>query len=166
MKISNDRKGDKHPLWKCGKTITSQGYYMILSHGHPRVNNNNYVRRSVLIVEKSLGRFIPKTSVVHHADEDKGNDYPSNLVLCENDNYHKLLHKRKRAYESCGHSSWLKCDICHRYDEPKNLYVDIKNSNKWHSACINEYHNILNKRGAQKVYRNSMKNKKKHSDTR
>ena len=46
------------------------------------------------------------------ADEDTSNDDSSNLVLCESQEYHSLLHQRKRAYMACGNAKWRKCRIC------------------------------------------------------
>jgi hypothetical protein len=48
----------------------------------------------VKIAEKALGHPLPKGAVVHHFDENKKNDKPSNLVICPDAKYHRLLHRR------------------------------------------------------------------------
>jgi hypothetical protein len=58
---------------------------------------------------------------VHHADGDRSNNSPGNLVVCQDNAYHQLLHKRMRARETCGHADWLKCFVCKEYDDPANL---------------------------------------------
>ena len=50
----------------------------------------------VLIAEKALGKPLPKGAQVHHLNERKGDNRNTNLVVCPDDAYHKLLHKRAR----------------------------------------------------------------------
>ena len=109
--------------------------------GTPHINgywmfeiNKRHVLRHVLVVEKILGRRLPKRVVVHHIDEDRSNDVPSNLVVCQDNNYHQLLHRRKRALRTCGHADWIKCQICKQYSPAEELKI-YNNNVKWHSAC-------------------------------
>ncbi len=50
----------------------------------------------VVVAEKALGKSLPKGAVVHHIDRNKQNNKPTNLVVCPNQAYHLLLHKRMR----------------------------------------------------------------------
>jgi hypothetical protein len=84
--------------------------------GHPSANNSGHVREHLIRAEEALGKPIPATARVHHFTEEQ-------LVICEDAAYHNLLHRRQRAYETCGHASWLKCKYCHEYDDPKNMVV-------------------------------------------
>lgn len=52
-----------------------------------------------VLVEKALGKPLPKRAEVHHIDSDRRNNDPSNLVLCHNHEYHMLLHRRQRAMD-------------------------------------------------------------------
>lgn len=54
------------------------------------------------IAEKALGRPLPKTVVVHHHDGDGENNENTNLVICENQKYHQLLHRRQRVLNAGG----------------------------------------------------------------
>lgn len=45
--------------------------------------------------EIALGKPLPPGAVVHHADGSKNDNAP--LVICQNENYHRLLHARMRA---------------------------------------------------------------------
>jgi hypothetical protein len=73
------------------------------------------------LVEKILGYKLPYKTVIHHIDGNPFNNSIRNLVVCENDAYHKLLHQRNKAIKECGHVDWRKCTICKKYDRPENL---------------------------------------------
>ena len=92
------------------------------------------------IAEKALGRPIPKGARVHHADENKLNNDPSNLVICPDHSYHMLLHKRIRAMQATGDPNMRKCVICKEWDQPENLvYAPSVYSGK-HKRCDAAYH--------------------------
>lgn len=87
----------------------------------------------VLIVERAIGHALPPGAEVHHIDENPGNNDPTNLVVCPDAAYHKLLHQRQRAFDACGHYDWRKCTFCKKYDAPGNLHATRKQA--YHSAC-------------------------------
>ena len=90
--------------------------------------------------EKALGKTLPNGTVVHHHDPDITKNKNCNLVLCENNSYHTFLHGRTRAFKACGHSDWLKCTYCKKYDDPKNLYIRPDRNSGVHRACENKYY--------------------------
>src|SRR5437016_3942841 len=55
-----------------------------------------YTYEHILIAEKALGHYLPKTAEVHHIDGDVTNNANTNLVICENRKYHRLLHYRQK----------------------------------------------------------------------
>lgn len=120
---------------KCGEgTITKDNYVAV----GDKEDNKHLMHRT--LAEKAIGKPLPKGAVVHHVDGNRLNNDPSNLVICENDSYHKLLHRRQRSLEACGHASWLKCAICKEYDDPINLYVSPKTGiMAHHRECVNKY---------------------------
>lgn len=61
---------------------------------HPNANNRDWVLYSIYLASKALGKAVPKGCPVHHFNRDIFNDTPSNLVLCEDNKYHGLLHRR------------------------------------------------------------------------
>jgi hypothetical protein len=81
---------------------------------------------------------LPEGAVVHHVDENGLNNKNNNLVICENESYHKLLHKRKRAFDSCGHANWIRCSFCKQYDAKENMYL-FKEDSGYHRQCANKY---------------------------
>lgn len=54
-------------------------------------------REHVVIAERALGKPLPRGAQVHHVDEDKSNNLNSNLVICQDNAYHALLHVRRRV---------------------------------------------------------------------
>jgi hypothetical protein len=121
--------GINHPRWKGGKKEVSsrnKRYVAILNPSHPR-NRGRYVFQHILIAEKVIGKLLPVGVVIHHVDGNGLNNENKNLVICENEEYHRLLHKKARAFYSCGDSNMLKCRICKEYDSKDNLMFYGKN---------------------------------------
>lgn len=50
----------------------------------------------ILVAERALGKKLPKGAVVHHINLDTHDNRGSNLVICPNEAYHRLLHRRMR----------------------------------------------------------------------
>jgi len=87
--------------------------------GHQYVKQNGEgVAIHRLIAERILGRPLPKAARVHHRDGNPTNNQCSNLVICQDNIYHLLLHQRLRALQACGYAHWRKCVFCKEYDDP------------------------------------------------
>ena len=131
----------KKRKFKYGTRYTHQDGYIFLSG----VNKKEHI----LIAEKALGKKLPKHAVVHHANENRSDNRNSNLVICPDNSYHRLLHRRLDAYKACGNPSWIKCSYCKKYDDPKNMYVRTykrlgdygirKATTSRHYACTKKY---------------------------
>lgn len=94
------------------------------------------------IAEKSLGESIQKGSCVHHLDENRLNNDPSNLIICNSIGSHTTLHRKKRALKECGHEDWRKCPFCKEYDDPENMSIGHSGKGStffFHSGCHNKY---------------------------
>lgn len=125
--------------WSGGKVTDNRGYVSIKKPSYPRSNTNGYVREHVLVAERVIGKPLPPSAAIHHVDGNPSNNEKSNLVVCEDNKYHKLLHKRQRALDACGIASWLKCRFCKEYDDPENMYVYKKTGSGCHRECHNKY---------------------------
>lgn len=90
-------KGDKHPMWKGGRTINSQGYVLVYSPNHPNKTASNKVREHRLVVESIIGRYLEKNEDVHHIDGDKLNNSIDNLVALTKSEHTKLHHRQRKA---------------------------------------------------------------------
>lgn len=114
-------------------TIMGNGYTAVSVGTHKKLEHR-------IIAEQALGKRLPEKAVVHHIDGDRSNNERSNLVICENTAYHRLIHQRQYALESCGHPEWRKCKYCKQYDAPNNLWLSsIPGGAVYHSACANAY---------------------------
>ena len=138
-----DKIGSETSNWKGGKVIHSLGYVLVTKKNHPRADCNGYVLEHVLVAEKVLGKQLPPKAEIHHVDENRSNNSNNNLVICENKAYHFFLHRRKRAYDACGHVDWVKCWICKKHDAPERVYIAPNNHlQAHHRECMNKYQQV------------------------
>lgn len=77
----SSRRGEDHPLWKGGSTITAQGYRKVKADDHPARDKDGYVFEHRLVMEDKIGRFLHRDETVHHKDGDRLNNDSSNLEL-------------------------------------------------------------------------------------
>jgi hypothetical protein len=103
--------------------VTTFAYRVKVVPGHPYPKNKrlNHVYEHRLVAEKSLGKYLHPIHPVHHVNGDGTDNRPQNLVICESHAYHRLLHRRAKAFAACGDPSWRPCDICGTHDSLENL---------------------------------------------
>jgi hypothetical protein len=89
-----------------------------------------------IVAEKALGKPLPDGAEVHHVDGNGRNNDPSNLVICPDKSYHRLLHVRTAAFEACGNANYRKCSFCQQYDNSSNMRV---NRSAHHVQCKTVY---------------------------
>jgi hypothetical protein len=70
-------------------TITRNGY-RILERGGRKIYEH------VAIAEKALGKPLPLKAVVHHVNKNGLDNRNTNLVVCPDQSYHLLIHRRMR----------------------------------------------------------------------
>ena len=120
------RKKAKH-----GSGWKAFGYQFHTVNGKPK-------RWHVHLAEVALGHSLPTGAVVHHVDGDKLNNEHSNLVVCPNESYHRLLHFRARALEESGNANARKCKYCGQWDDLNNMSWYRQYTNglaSYHKAC-------------------------------
>lgn len=139
-KLTNRRYG-----WRAGQPVRFiaghnqrkakiAAYRLVRRPDHPRANPVGYVLEHVLIAEQALGRFLPAGVEVHHVDEVKSNNAPSNLVICQDREYHDLLHVRARVRKAGGDPNTQR--LCYECRQPKALSEFNKSrSNKNGGVC-------------------------------
>lgn len=139
-------KGEDHYNWHGGKHTGTRGYKFITCHGHPRADRSGYVLEHVIVAEKALGRFLPESVKVHHVNERTHDNSNRNLVICQDQAYHLLLHVRARAVMAGFPADWLKCKGCKLFDDPKNLYIHPSGRGNMHRACKSKYRRAYKER--------------------
>lgn len=92
-----------------------------------RYPNSNGKRDHIKIIERVLGKPIPKGAVTHHVDGNTFNNINNNLVLCESIGYHKLLHRRRRSLDATGRVDMAYCSICKNWFERNKMKGNREN---------------------------------------
>jgi|CXWL01.1.fsa_nt_gi hypothetical protein len=123
--------------WKGGRSITPQGYVSLRLPSHHRANPQGRVKEHIVIAENMTGIKIVHPIVIHHVNENRSDNRPRNLVICENTAYHNLLHQRIRSLAASGHADYLKCRYCKRYSPPSEVTVcgAGEGKNIYHPSC-------------------------------
>lgn len=88
MRRRGPKAGAEHTGWKGGVTVDKSGYVLRYSPDHPHANSAGYVREHRLVMEQKLGRHLLPGEVVHHIDDDRGNNHPENLELFQDNAAH------------------------------------------------------------------------------
>lgn len=88
--------GENSPNWKGGVLKDHYGYIWIYQPNHPFCEKKGYIRRSHLVIEKNLGRFITRTEQVHHINGVKDDDRLQNLKLFASNSEHLKFHYQQR----------------------------------------------------------------------
>lgn len=134
------RRGADHPRWKGGCAMHAKGYRLVSSPGHPRADSKGRVLEHVLVAERALGKPLPRGAEVHHVDENPANNASANLVICPDTGYHKLLHRRARAFALCGDPSARWCSYCKSYGNQDDIRGGRKPGEKtYHNSCAVEF---------------------------
>jgi len=152
------QSGDKNPSWRGGK-LFNKGYLMVLIPNHPRADTRGYVKEHILRAEKALGKPLPLGAVVHHADGSKTGP----LVICQDDNYHRFLHQRLRAFIATGDVNKRKCSYCKKYDD---LSILKKNgSGFYHTQCATDYSRLNYPQNRERILAQQRARAKRHKET-
>ncbi len=108
---------------------TRGGYPAKYRPGHPRASKiNGNVKTHIVIAETAYGRSLPHGAEVHHVDGQRTNNAKTNLVICQDATYHRLLHVRTRIVRAGGNPNTEKyCGHCRTVKPRHEFYVNPKN---------------------------------------
>lgn len=123
-------------------SASGNGYNYLHMRGDPRADKRGRVYEHIVVAERALGKRLPKDAVVHHVNGNKLDNRPENLVICESQAYHRLLHERKYAYEMTGFADAQRCGYCKGWgrSDAADFYVYAKNTcTSWHRSCRAAY---------------------------
>lgn len=87
-----------------------------------------------LRAERALGKSLPPGAVVHHADGSKRADAP--LVICQDRQYHELLHVRTRVVQAGGNPNTDKiCAHCQIVKPRTAFKASQHTTDQLHETC-------------------------------
>lgn len=121
----------------CRSKNHKKGRPVLFIHGHNGGKGSNHFNwkgsHGVInghrhLAEKALRKALPAGAEVHHHT-------PEQIVICQDHNYHMLLHQRQRALRECGKANWRRCNICKNWDDPENLIYTKANRSFSHRQC-------------------------------
>lgn len=99
---------ENHPGWKGGIKTGKGGYILIKKPDHPNADSEGYVKRSRLVVEQLIGRYLNRNELVHHINGIKTDDSPENLEVLSREAHakkhfdsKKMLDARREAKTKC-----------------------------------------------------------------
>lgn len=122
----------------------SAGYPVRYKPTHPRATASGDVYVHVVVAEAALGHLLPDGAEVHHIDGDRRHNTPSNLVICQDKAYHKLLHVRAKIRAAGGDPNVGQfCNTCKAFlpYEAFNRSWTLKSTGRCHRcrACSRDY---------------------------
>lgn len=117
-------------LFEIVATCKGGGYmYCRTDPPHPKANANGLYPLHRVLAENKIGRLLLDDEVVHHIDEDKSNNDPSNLAVMNRDE-HTKLHNDQFPMIPCV------CPVCGKQFELKQIvYSRRKNQNEGREPC-------------------------------
>ena len=92
--------GSASPRWNGGRRKDKFGYWCIRMPGHRLANSTGYLKEHRLIWEQANGRELLSGEDVHHIDNNKDNNDPSNLVAISK-GLHTFLHNLEPERIEC-----------------------------------------------------------------
>lgn len=86
---------EKNGFWKGGRVVASNGYVLIkVGYDHHLADMRGYAYEHRLVAERTLGRRLQPGEQVHHKDENKLNNDPTNLEVVAGTAEHKVRHRK------------------------------------------------------------------------
>jgi len=120
---------ENRPAWKGGQ-VKMLDYVFLKVVGHPFSNDCGYVKRSRLVMEQYLDRYLTSEETIHHINGIRDDDRLENLMLFANQGEHKTYHyKLNPKYPLiCGYGVKELKEIFHV--SRQTIYIWLRNPTK------------------------------------
>jgi len=103
-KCSARNIGRNNPHWKGGIIQNPYGYVYIKKPEHPRATKYGYVKRSYLVAEETLGRYLYANEITHHKNGIRNDDRPENIKVITRGEHTSFHNKNRKKYSAI---KWL-----------------------------------------------------------
>lgn len=86
----------------------------------PKRSTKHYAKNGkrnehTVLIEAILGKPLPRGAQIHHVNGDRKDNRHCNLVVCQDQRYHYLLHARQRVKDAGGNPNTQRfCYVCGR----------------------------------------------------
>jgi hypothetical protein len=90
-------KREKHPCWKGGRLIDTDGYIRIYAADHFVIRKGGYHLEHRLVMERYLNRPLEKNECVHHKNHNRQDNRLENLEIIDR-RLHSMHHRKLDAY--------------------------------------------------------------------
>jgi hypothetical protein len=116
-----------------------KGYVFLYVPSHPRAGKSGFIAEHILVASTALGKPLPAGSQVHHVNGQPADNRPSNLVICQDAAYHKLLHVRARVKAAGGDPNTDRiCSTCQRVLPVVAFHAKRSDANRECKKCVQE----------------------------
>lgn len=88
---------EKNGNWTGEEHKSYHGYIFVYKPDHPFADRNKYVKRSRLVLEQHLGRYLKPEEIPHHINRIKDDDRIENLMLFSNHSEHMKFHHPQKS---------------------------------------------------------------------
>ncbi len=116
---------ENHQNWIDGTYTDPRDGYVYVNIGP-----NQRQLEHIVIAEKALGHKLPTGAVVHHWDENPSNNSSENLLICQDNAYHRLIHARMSRIKDTGSLDLKRCCACKQI-KPLTEFNHHKSKSSW-----------------------------------
>lgn len=93
--VTSEEYKNTHKHVRHDRITMLSGYEALYRPEHPKAQSNGLVHKHILVAESILGRNLSKEEVVHHIDQNRLNNDPSNLLVFKTKSDHSRFHNKK-----------------------------------------------------------------------
>lgn len=111
------RVAGRHFNWKGGEWVDTAGYIQTYAPDHPNAIDN-HVRRSRLVMEKHIGRYLKPSELVLHTNGNNQDDTIENLTVMTRREFTRKMHLKDMSDRVCAICSSSVTTHQHKSDRP------------------------------------------------